>query len=155
MSKRVKLQDVTVHNWEEVTELSLRDDQDDYVASNSYSLAESKFNPYCVPKAIYAGKRLVGFVMWESLEEDDEPHEYSIYRLMIDQKHQGKGYGKAAMKLAIDAIRKGDRRAERIETCYVPDNEGSRRLYAGLGFKEVGVDDDGEIIAEIELKPSR
>jgi hypothetical protein len=54
------------------------DDQQNLIASNAVSIAESMFNPYAGPKAIYAGKKLVGFVMYESLHEDDKPHEYSI-----------------------------------------------------------------------------
>ena len=83
MAKKVRLRDVTADNWEEVVDLEVSDEQEDFVADNAYSLAESKFDPYVKPRAIYAGKRVVGFLMYESLESDGRPHDYSIYRLMI------------------------------------------------------------------------
>lgn len=152
--KNVKLRDVTADNWENVVDLELLDDQQGFVASNAVSIAESKFNPHAVPKAIYAGKKLVGFLMFESLHEDGKPHEYSIYRFMIDKRHQGKGYGKAAMMLLLDLIRE-DRKLKRIEVCYMPDNAASRSLYVSLGFVEVGLDEDGEMIAEIVTQSKR
>nr|MBX2804588.1 GNAT family N-acetyltransferase [Hyphomicrobiales bacterium] len=146
--------DVTADNWEAVVDLELREEQQNLVASNAVSIAESKFNPYAVPKAIYAGKKLVGFVMYESCDEDDKPHDYTIYRFMIDKKHQGKGYGRAGLECALDLIRK-DRELERIEICYVPENAASRNLYASLGFVETGLDEDGEMIAEIVVKQQK
>jgi diamine N-acetyltransferase len=148
MPKKVKLRDVTAENWEAVAELEVADEQRDLVASNAYSIAESKFDPYVVPKAIYAGKRPVGFIMWESLQGDGKPHEYSIFRFMIDRRQQGKGYGRAALIKAIEEIRK-DTSVRRITISYVPGNTVSKRFYESLGFAEIGVDEDGEMIAQL------
>ena len=150
MAKKVRLRDVTADNWEEVVDLEVSDEQEDFVADNAYSLAESKFDPYVKPRAIYAGKRVVGFLMYESLESDGRPHDYSIYRLMIDKRQQGKGYGRAALELAIDEIRQ-DRHVNRITISYVPGNPVSKRFYGSLGFQEVGLDEDGEMIAELAM----
>ena len=65
MRKRVKLADVTAGNWEAVVDLELDEAQEDLVASNAYSLAESKFDGHARPRAVYAGKRVVGFLMYE------------------------------------------------------------------------------------------
>ena len=73
--------------------------------------------------------------------------EYSIYRFMIDKHHQRKGYGRAAIERAIAEIEK-DARAKRITVCYVPDNPVTKGFYESLGFEEVGLDEDGEMIAE-------
>ncbi|MFM1815589.1 MAG: hypothetical protein RLZ98_2284 [Pseudomonadota bacterium] len=148
---RVVLRDVTADNWEEVVELELAPEQRDFVASNAYSLAESKFNPYAVPKAIYAGKKLVGFLMFESLGDEDRPHDYFIYRFMVDRRHQARGYGRAAMKLLLEELDK-DARLRRIRICYVPANEVSRSFYASFGFRETGQDEDGEMQAEIRRR---
>ncbi len=148
MTKKLRLREVDAANWEEVVDLELEDEQEDYVASNAYSLAESKFNGYAVPLAIYAGKRVVGFLMYETLHEEDEPETYSIYRFMIDRRWQGKGYGRRALEQILKDIgQKSDCR--RITICYVPNNKTAKEFYASLGFEEVGIDDDGEMIAEI------
>ena len=47
-----------------------------------YSLAQAFVQPECIPLALYAENKPVGFVMY-ALDEDD--HEYWIYRLMIDK----------------------------------------------------------------------
>jgi diamine N-acetyltransferase len=67
---------------------------------------------------------------------------------MIDKGHQSKGYGRIAMELALGEIRK-DRKLNRITICYVPENAGAREFYASFGFSEAGLDEDGEMIAEI------
>ncbi len=148
MPNRIKLRDVTAENWEAVAELEVADEQKNLVADNAYSIAESKFDPFVVPKAICAGKRPVGFIMWESLKGDGKPHDYSIFRFMIDRSQQGKGYGRAALIKAIEEIRK-DAHVNRITISYVPGNTVSQRFYASLGFEEVGVDEDGEMIAQL------
>lgn len=149
--KRVVLRDVTADNWEDVVDLELEPEQREFVADNAYSLAESKFNPYCVPKAIYAGKTLVGFAMYESNGDDDQPHSYAINRLMVDRRYQGKGYGRKAMGLILEELGK-DARLKRISVCYVAENEVSRRFYAGFGFREAGLDEDGEMQAVLRIK---
>jgi diamine N-acetyltransferase len=150
MRKDVKLKDVTADNWEAVVDLELDAQQEELVADNAYSLAESKFNPLARPRAVYAGKRVIGFLMYERLEAEGKPHEVSIYRFMIDRKHQGKGYGRAALARAIDEI-KQDARVRKISICYMPDNAVAKQFYASFGFVEVGRDEDGEMIAEMAV----
>jgi len=67
---------------------------------------------------------------------------------MIDRRRQGKGYGRAALERVIDAI-KEDPDWKCIRICYMPENQAARRFYGSLGFKDVGIDEDNEIIAEI------
>jgi diamine N-acetyltransferase len=150
MSKEVRLAEVTADNWEAVAELELRDDQEESVASNVYSLAESKFDPSARPRAIYAGKKIVGFLMYDLTEDDGPPHEASIYRFMIDKMHQGSGYGRAALEQAIEEIKRVPRVAK-ISICYMPDNAVAKRFYASFGFVEIGTDEDGEVIAGLAL----
>jgi diamine N-acetyltransferase len=150
MSKEVRLRGVTADNWEDVVDLEVLDRQRDFVASNAYSLAESKFDPTARPRAVYAGRRVVGFLMYDSLASEGRPHDYSIYRFMIDKDQQGKGYGRSAIARAIDEIKQDDPQADRITVCYMPDNPVSK-LYRGLGFKEIGLDEDGEMVAELMI----
>jgi diamine N-acetyltransferase len=147
MASKVSLAEVTADNWNAVVDLALDDAQQDFVASNVYSLAESKFDPNARPRAVYAGDRVVGFLMYAIREADGKAGEASIYRLMIDKAHQGKGYGKAALEMALAEIRKipGIRT---VSICYMPDNP-VRKLYESLGFVPIGYDEDGEVIAEL------
>lgn len=150
MSNTVRLADVTADNWHDVIALELHEDQVDFVSSNLYSIAQSKFDVYARPRAIYAGDDIVGFLMYDMPEPDDEPAEAQIYRFMIDKTHQGKGYGRAAIEAAIAEIRR-DPRIRIVSIGYMPDNEVAQSFYASLGFVETGIDEDGEMNAELTL----
>lgn len=150
MSDKVKLKKVTADNWEEVVELELRDSQEDLVASNLYSVAEAQFDPDARPRAVYAGKRVVGFLMYDVQKTKGKTKEASIYRFMIDRKYQGKGYGRTALSQALEEIR-AIPGVNRISILYMPKNPVAKPFYASFGFVEVGRDRDGEMIAVLKM----
>lgn len=96
------LKTITKDNWVKAISLRVREDQVKFVASNAVSLAQLNFLDNFHAKGIYQEEEMIGFALY-GIDEDD--HEYWIYRMMIDQKHQGKGYGKEAIQLVIDDIR--------------------------------------------------
>jgi diamine N-acetyltransferase len=149
MRKKVRLKKVTADNWEAVVELELDTDQQDLVASNLYSVAESQFDPDARPRAVYAGRRAVGFLMYD-VQSRGKSREASIYRFMIDRKHQGRGYGRAALGEALKEI-SAIPRIKRVSIRYMPNNPVAKPFYASFGFREVGRDRDGEVIAELKL----
>jgi diamine N-acetyltransferase len=150
MTKKISLKDVTADNWEAVVDLELDPDQEDLVASNLYSVAESHYDPDARPRAVYAGKRVVGFLMYDVQPAKGKSREASIYRFMIDRKHQGKGYGRAALSKALEEIR-AIPGVKRVSIGYMPENPVAGPFYASFGFKEVGRDRDGEVIAKLKL----
>jgi diamine N-acetyltransferase len=150
MGKRVKLADVTEDNWEAVVDLELDEAQEYLVASNAYSLAESKFDPDARPRAVYAGKRVVGFLMYEVRKAKDKSRKASIYRFMIDRKYQGKGYGREALAQALDEI-KAVPRMKKISIRYMAENPIAKAFYGSFGFVEIGRDEDDEVVAELKL----
>jgi diamine N-acetyltransferase len=147
--KRIRLAEVTADNWEAVIALQLRRKQKRLLSDNLYSLAESKFDRDARPRAVYAGRKLVGFLMYDASGRGRR-RTALIYRFMIDKHHQGKGYGRAALMAAIDEIR-GLGNVARIVVSYLPANRGARRLYLSVGFREAGKDEDGECMAELVL----
>ena len=150
MRDDVRLKDVTEDNWRDVIALRLDAAQEDLVASNLYSIAESKFDPDARPRAVYAGKRLVGFLMYDVQKKRDGSRRATIYRFMIDRKYQDKGYGRAALSRALDEI-KAIPRMKTVAIGYMPDNPLAKPFYASFGFVEVRRDEDGEVIAELAL----
>ncbi|WP_374583192.1 GNAT family N-acetyltransferase [Pseudoduganella sp.] len=145
----IQLKAVTRHNFDDVTDLRLLDHQCDYVASNSYSIAQASFYPHMHTRAIYAGEQLVGFLMYVDLAGEGYPAEFGVWRLMVDYHQQGKGYGRRALQLALAEIRaRGGVR--KIWISYKPDNALARDLYASLGFVETEIDEDGEMNAVLE-----
>ena len=162
----MKLQPVSWENYDELIALEVHDNQKSFVASNLKSLAQAyvywanndyNFLPPIV-FGIYDGEVPVGFttIVYEAgeggYESNNGQPRYNLWRFMIDKNHQGKGYGKAAMKEIINYLRtkpKGE--APTIYVSYKPDNNATRKLYAGVGFVETGEIDDDEVVARLTL----
>lgn len=87
----------------------------------------------------------MGFTMY-CIDSDDK--EYWIYRLMIDAKHQSKGYGKEAMEKLIERI-KQDQEHKVIYLSFEPENNLAKGLYEKLGFEADGRIIDGEIVYKL------
>lgn len=145
----VTLEPVTIDNFEALMDMELPPEQARYLASNAYSIAQSHYYPDYRPRAIYCDGSPAGFALYD-VTGNDEPGHYAIYRLMVDHPRQNRGIGRQALALLLDEIR-GFPDARRITICYKPDNATARRFYASMGFVETGIDDIGEMVAEIRL----
>ncbi|WP_292856054.1 GNAT family N-acetyltransferase [Mesorhizobium sp.] len=143
----VHLAPVTRANRAKVTALRVAPEQADFVAGNADSLREARSDEDARPRVIMAGEEVVGFLMYDAAEDDDEAR---IYRFMIDRARQGRGYGKAALRAVLDEIR-GLGHVSHVSICYEPENEAARQLYRAAGFVEEGLDEDGEMIADLVL----
>ena len=66
---------------------------------------------------------------------------------MIAKSEQGKGYGKRAVELAIDEMKAREATAIRI-SCK-PHNLVAKSCYLSIGFKEIGVLDDNDLLFEL------
>lgn len=144
----VSLRKVTKDNYEAVCELDVSKEQEELVACNMWSLVESMFNEGYETRAIYLEDTPVGFLMWvkESLTK------VSIWRFMVDQKHQQNGIGRLALEAALTEIRQLTNLKE-IEICYHPKNPVAKEFYASFGFVEVGMDEDDEdMLAVVKIE---
>ena len=144
----VTLRKVTNDTFRECIGLKVAESQKNYVAPNVYSLAEAQADGVSNPRAIYADERMVGFIMY-----DFEPKERRGYitRLMVDEKHQGHGYGRAAMQQVIDLF-KGNPDCREIYTSIHPENKRAEGLYVSLGFALTGEIDDGEAVLLMSIE---
>ena len=147
----ISLRPLTPENWGQCIKLSVRDDQKNFVASNVYSIAEAKIYPECVALAIYAAETMVGFVMYALSSEDQR---YWIIRYMIDHSFQGKGYGRAALKVVLDQMSRLPG-CEKIFLSYEPHNLVAEALYNSFGFQPTGEILEGEKVSCLELKNRR
>ncbi|MBN3527383.1 GNAT family N-acetyltransferase [Paenibacillus apiarius] len=136
---------VTPANWKECIELKPKKEQEGFIATNLYSIAEAQFLDNFTCKAIYLDETMIGFAMF-GIDADD--HNYWIYRFMIDRNYQGRGYGKQAMLLILDDINQKENCAEAVFLGYDPMNEQAANLYRAVGFVETGIAPWGEIVAK-------
>ena len=104
------------------------------------SLAQAFATTKVWVRAIYAADEPVGFVM---VSDDDDKPRYYLWRFMIDERHQGKGYGSAALELVHDYVRTRPG-GDRIYLSYVPADGGPEAFYKSLGYEDTGVNHGGE-----------
>ena len=112
----LRLEKVTGKNVWSILKLHVAQNQESFVASNDISMIEAYTaitgNGYAFPFGIYEDDTPVGFLMIGFDKDDywdDAPSiangNYNLWRLMIDKKHQKKGYGREAVRLALEFIK--------------------------------------------------
>jgi diamine N-acetyltransferase len=76
----------------------------------------------------------------------------NLARLMIDARHQGRGYGKAALAAILAAI-KQQYGPQTIWLSISPRNTAAKRLYERFGFtvEQIGLETDDEIFMRLHL----
>ena len=106
-------------------------------------------------RAIYADDQPVGFVMLSWNVTPEPPRiigPWFLWKLLIDERHQRRGYGREAVMLVADIVRANG--ADELLTSFVPGDGGPEPFYFGLGFGPTGeLDDNGEIIVALNLRP--
>lgn len=138
----LSLRAITRDNIWQVMRLQVAEQQREFVAGNAESLAETTVEPTCRPLAIYAGDTPVGFAMYGL---DVETGRWWIIRLMIDHRHQGRGFGRAAIHLLLERLRRDHDVSSVVLGCD-RENQVARRLYESVGFVDTGAVEDDEMI---------
>lgn len=143
----VTLREITADNVRAICALETKEEQRRFVAPNAVSIAQAHFEPSAQFLAIHAGETPVGFVMWRP---EDEENPCFLWRLMIDRRHQARGYGRAALALLIESLRAEG--VKRMLTSYVDGDGSPRKFYVALGFKETGERfSNGERVMDLAL----
>jgi diamine N-acetyltransferase len=137
---QITLRDITQDNFQECIHLSVFADQEKFISSNTYSIAESKIFSFWIIKAIYAAEIMVGFLMYA---KDNKNGILDLARLMIDCKFQGKGYGKEALNCLL-SIAKEDEEIDRIGIHVEKENEDAKQFYKKYGFEDMRMMEYGE-----------
>ena len=163
----IHLEKIDAVNLWDILKLKVSRPQKEFVAPNDISLLQAFVCPgtgcSAFPFAIYNDKKPVGFLMigfneaaLYELDNEEPPkavkNNYSLWRLMIDKRYQGRGYGREAIRLALEFIRTWPcGKAEYCELSYEPRNEAAAKLYHSFGFTENGEKDGDEIAAVLKL----
>lgn len=140
----VEVRPITEDNFIDAFNLKLAAGQEKFVSHPIRSLAQAYvYRTQCQPFGIYAGERMVGYVM--VIYDYDVP-EYDIWHMMIDAGEQGRGYGAAALDRVLDYIRtKPFGPSDRVALTCNRENSIARKLYESRGFAATGVEDEDEI----------
>ncbi len=144
---RLALREITADTVRDICDLATTKAQEDFVAPNAVSIAEAYFCKEAWFRAIYCNDTPVGFVM---LHQQPDKGEYFLWRFMIDQAQQGKGYGIEAMRLVLGHVRTQSN-ATVLKLSCVPGEGSPEEFYIKLGFTFTGEIEDGEKIYTIAL----
>ena len=160
----LKLKKINTNNVAEILKLEVFDNQKSFVATNNSSIIEAYIaiteNNDVFTFGIYKDDIPIGFLMiGYDVNSDEEgapkiaKENYNIWRLMIDKKFQGKGFGKKAMNLALEFVNTFSCGTARYcWLSYESENDLARQLYKSVGFVEISEKDGDEIVAILELK---
>lgn len=148
---RAELREINDSNRAECLALAVSAEQAEYISPNADSLKEAEGIPEIArPFAVYADGQMVGFTMFAFDEINDDPDRYWLWRLMIGESFQGKGYGSAALEAVIEYFRVNG--ADEITLSTKGSNTSALGLYHKFGFKENGEMNGGEIVLKKPLR---
>jgi diamine N-acetyltransferase len=149
----ISLRPIDDANREAVEALAVSPIQEGFVASVADSLVEAVEDPggRAIYWAVYAAEVPVGFVMISDGVDGPEYIAHYLWRLLIDRRYQGRGYGTAALDLIVEYFR-GRPGVEVVWTSCGEGDGGPLGFYERYGFEQTGdrVFDD-EILLRLEI----
>lgn len=90
----------------------------------------------------------IGMLLYHDLPEAKA---YDLSQFFIDQRYQGQGYGKEAMTLLLERLKR-EGRYEQVMLCYTKGNQAARNFYRHFGFEILPFqEDDEEIVMTLSL----
>jgi diamine N-acetyltransferase len=151
----VALRPVTHENRAELERLRVASHQLAFVSTVTDSLAEAERHPAAHPLTfgLYDGDTAVGFVMIANEVDDPDYIAHFLWKLLIDERFQRRGFGTAALDLVA-----GFFRSRGVATMWTSAGEGQGSpipFYERFGFVRDGVleEDDGthEVLLRLDV----
>jgi diamine N-acetyltransferase len=152
----VRLVEITSDNLKEVASLRVSATQSQYIDGVIDSLEEAAATPEAGPwpRAVYADETPVGFVMLSMADpptDERYPFRYFLWRLLIDERFQGRGYGRKTID-AIVAELQTRWEADVLFTSAVPGEASPISFYEHYGFVRTGEIFDDEIVLRLDIE---
>ena len=154
---RVELRDI-VTDEDRAAVLGLRrgPGQDRYLGSMESHFEDAAAEPRAMPRmwSVHDSNQLVGFAMIsDNIEHLDEDlvGPYYLWRLLIDERFQARGYGTATIDAIVEYLRTRPRADVLFTSCAA--GEGSPQgFYLRYGFVSTGEVKWGEDILALDLR---
>lgn len=142
----IELHIITEENFSECLNLTATVEDEHFVDSVAYSLAEAwLFYNDTKPFAIYKKDKMIGFVSMYVGEEN-----YQIINFLIDDAYQQKGFGTEAAKACIDFLR-DKYGARKISVPVKTDHVVAQKFWKKLGFDFSNNIEDGYAFMRLYL----
>jgi diamine N-acetyltransferase len=147
----VSLRPITDANREAVEALAVKPDQGRFVSGVRESILEAaeEADARALYWAIYADERPVGFVMIADEVGSSDYIAHYLWKLLIDERHQRRGFGTATLDLIVEYFRS---RGVGAMLTSAGEGEGSPvTFYERYGFKRTGELHGNEILLRLEI----
>jgi len=145
------IHDITEENIKEIVNLHVSAKQLGFVETVEESLAEAKIDKRYHPLGLYINETPVGFAMCGYFQNEGKAGRVWLDRFFIDERYQGKGYGKEFIRLLLERLFQKYKCAEIFLSVY-EENENAIRMYQKFGFNfNGGFDTRGERIMVLKL----
>ena len=124
------LAEITPANWRAAVEV--REDQQQYVTPRDKLLARAYgfLDDRSQARLILCEETPVGMALWYDCPEENA---YALIEFFIDGRFQGQGYGRRAVELILEEMRR-DGRYDQVVICYIRENTAAGRFWERLGF---------------------
>ena len=135
--------------------MTVRDDQDRFIAPNVFTIAQARFHTGAYDFCIWNDNQRVGLIALidmaehDDLDDIDNPDAVFVWRLLIGTDFQRRGFGTAAMALAEEWTLGRGKTLVQIQA--VEDNDAAISLYRSLGYVPTGRMSGNEIQLEKRL----
>ncbi|MBF0753063.1 GNAT family N-acetyltransferase [Jeotgalicoccus nanhaiensis] len=144
----IRIKEIDASNINEMRRISVKEHQKSFIETVDECLEEAAIYKQWCPVAIYDYDKIVGFAMYGAFGKNPDTW---IDRIIIDEKYQGKGFGKLAMKELIKIITE-KYNVNIVYLSFVENNDVARKLYENLGFNFTDeYDPEGELIYKFNL----
>ena len=137
-----ELKPVTIHDVLPLDAVKVRADQDGFVAPNTVTIAQARFETGAYDFCIWDDATRVGLLALIDMAEhddlypEDDPNAIYVWRLLIGADVQGAGHGTAAMKFAEEFGRARGRTMVQVQAA--EDNAAAIGFYQSMGYVLTG-----------------
>ncbi|WNJ16101.1 GNAT family N-acetyltransferase [Pontibacter sp. G13] len=131
------------YNWELVLDVSIDDQQAQFVPPVLYTLAQAQFEQLKLFGIRHAGQ-MVGMITYGNFGGI-----CWINRILIDVKFQRQGIGRAALEMLLAQLQ-GHPACHEIRTSYAKQNYAASQFFRQMGFVPIEPTLDHEVVAKLE-----
>ena len=149
----ISLRPVSESNRQELEALRVSAAQRQFVSEVADSLEEAARYPgaRAIYWGLYADETPVGFVMIADDVDDPEYVPQYLWKLLIDERDQRRGYGTAALDLVVEYFRSRPG-IQSISTSAVEGEGGPIPFYERYGFEQTGERLGGEVMLRLAIR---
>ncbi|OUM45664.1 GNAT family N-acetyltransferase [Arthrobacter sedimenti] len=146
----MELESLTPENLGKAVSITLRPEQEAFVAPVVQSIAEAYVNPTAWLRLVVDGDEVLAFIMGNfDPDHEIEAFRAGIWRLNVAASAQGRGVGRFAVRALEEEARA--RGVKRISVLWERGEHGPEGFYLKLGFVPTGEELFGEVVSYKDL----